>query len=438
VKKCASCSKDLPEAALHCVFCGAKQAPAPAVPAAKTAFGYSANDVMQHLGQQQPPSSYQPPPARGNPGSQPPPNRPNPGSQPPPAGYPQGGLAPQAAANAATMFAPGGGPVQQQPYAPPQQQYQAPPGPAGFGGGYQPPGPAPYMPPPGSGMGIHSPQVSTPQPLPAVQQPYLGANTGVARAGRPIEPWKDSLRLMMFIWGAVALAAFATPVGTDPMLFNWDAIIDGAGKAKIPPLVWASVGLLSIVFAAIPLMTLPRGALAAVLGLAGVFVPLAASGLGEPLDLLQLIGMLVLVPGLLLRHEYTESLVARVLVTVGVVCGLLIYLVPDGGQIPLVALFKALIEAGSGMERVIVPLAHIVLLVLCLLVWMPGPATAGAKIFAWVVLLFPVAAFLILGLERLGDMVSKSPGTLLAWAPGVVYGVLVGYGGATVIGKQLE
>ena len=51
MKKCASCSKDLPEAALHCVFCGAKQAAVPAVQPGlvKTAFGYSANEVMQQL-----------------------------------------------------------------------------------------------------------------------------------------------------------------------------------------------------------------------------------------------------------------------------------------------------------------------------------------------------------------------------------------------------
>src|SRR6185436_13944648 len=60
VKKCASCSKDLPEAALHCVFCGAKQALAPAAAPAKTAFGYSANEVMQQLGNAQPPRAHRP------------------------------------------------------------------------------------------------------------------------------------------------------------------------------------------------------------------------------------------------------------------------------------------------------------------------------------------------------------------------------------------
>ena len=104
---------------------------------------------------------------------------------------------------------------------------------------------------------------------------------------------------MMIVFGAIALAAFATPLMTEPMAFNWDLIIDGPGKAKIPPLVWAGVGLLSIVFAAIPMVTLPRGALATVLGLAGAFTPFAVSAsIGDPLKFLQFLGALVLVPGL--------------------------------------------------------------------------------------------------------------------------------------------
>ena len=52
VKKCASCTKDLPDAALHCVFCGAKQPPAPATAGgvAKTVLGsYQASDVIDHM-----------------------------------------------------------------------------------------------------------------------------------------------------------------------------------------------------------------------------------------------------------------------------------------------------------------------------------------------------------------------------------------------------
>jgi hypothetical protein len=431
VKKCASCSKDLPEAALHCVFCGAKQAPAPAVQpsgVAKTAFGYSANEVMQQLGNQQPPS-YSPPAAAP---------RPHPGSQPPPYGAP-----PPAAANAKTMFAPpSAAPAPQQGYGAPQgygANAMAPtlaqPGAApGYGGGgYPQPGAA--------GMGIHSPQVSTPAPLPTVPSPYLGAQTGVNQAGRPIEPWRESLRLWMFVWGAIALAAFSTPISTDPMAFQWDAIIHGEGSAKIPGLVWAGVGLLAIVFGAIPMTALPRGALAAVLGLAGLFVPMLVSGhVGEWQELIMVVGALALVPGLLIRHEYTESLLARILVTIGAVCWLLPYLVPIGGQIPLVMYIKLLIDGANHMEVVIPALAQIVLAVVCLLVWMPGPATAGAKLLAWAVLLFPIVQFALLTINagHLGDVVSKAPGKLLMWAPAVAYNVLVGYGVATVVGKQLE
>jgi hypothetical protein len=249
---------------------------------------------------------------------------------------------------------------------------------------------------------------------------------------------------MMFIWGAVALAAFAAPLVTEPaMVFQWDAIIHGAGKEKIPNLIWAAVALLSIVVGAIPMATFPRGVLALVLGLAGVFVPIGVmGGFSDWKALLTLVSLVCMVPGLFARHEYTDSLVPRVLVTIGVVLTLVQYLVPDHGQIPLVLLIKALIEAGSGMERVIIPLAQIVLAVLCLLVWMPGPATAGAKIFGWAWILFPVAAFALVLLGGRGspvDALTKTPGMVLgAIVPNLVYMVLVGYGGATVVGKQLE
>jgi hypothetical protein len=151
---------------------------------------------------------------------------------------------------------------------------------------------------------------------------------------------------------------------------------------------------------------------------------------------------LLLVPGLLVRHEYVESLLSRVLVTIGVVATLLPLLIPEGGQIPLVNIFKGLIEApGEAKIYPILALVLIVLVVTSLLAWMPGPATAGAKILAWALILYPVLVFviaLLLKLDAIGDIISKTPGALLAWAPGVTYAVLSGYGLATVFGKQLE
>jgi hypothetical protein len=434
VKKCASCTKDLPDAALHCVFCGAKQPPAPAVQPgpAKTAFGYSANEVMQELNRPRSPSQnppYQQPPPYAHPPSQPPPyaSQPHPPSQPPP-------ISP----NAATMFAPG---------PPPGQPY-----PMGSGG--MPPQPmvptaGPSMPthaiggpaaPPG--MGIHSPQQITPQPLPTAPPPYLASQTA-ARAGHPIEPWKDALKIWMFIWGALTLAAFATPLSSDPIAFNWDAILHGGGTAMLRPLVMAAVGLLSVVIAGIPMAPLARGALAAVLGLAGLLVPTFLDGMPPWQALIGIVAMLTLVPGLLVRNEYVESTFARLLVTIGVICTLIPVLVPEHGDIPLVALFKALIDApGAAKIAPALELGLIVIAVMSLLAWMPGPATGGAKVFAWLMILWPtlitqIATLVAAG--HIGDRVKESPFlATMAWAPAAAYFVLIGYGLATVIGKQLE
>jgi len=48
VKNCPSCSKELPDAALHCVFCGAKQGPAPLPQSnARTVMGHSGPELEQ-------------------------------------------------------------------------------------------------------------------------------------------------------------------------------------------------------------------------------------------------------------------------------------------------------------------------------------------------------------------------------------------------------
>jgi hypothetical protein len=475
----------LPEAALHCVFCGAKQAPAPAAapsPHAKTAFGYSANEVMQQLGNQAPqapqydraqrPSQapgYTPPqqsglgdaanqatvlapaPAGGAAGNfnaygatdyqaSPPPGY-GPGSPQvpynPPAPAPYGG-APQNQGYGSPAPSPYGGAPQNQGYespAPSPGYGQAP----GYGqspGGYG--GQAPMGTGPMGGMGIHSPPQPTPGPLP---QAYLGSQRG-AHAGRPIEPWKDSLKFMMLVWGAVALATFATPAHVDPMGFLWDVILDAPGKLKVVPLIWAATGLLAIACALVPLDSLPRGIVASVLGLAGILSPIFVIGAMPDWHVfVPMLGTLVLIPGLFLRHEYTESIVPRIMVTVGVVCSLLPYLVPEAGHIPLVDLFKGVIEApGEAKVVYLLEVLKIVIICMTLLAWMPGPATGAGKIFAWVLILYPVVIFVVTLLlaGHIGDIAGKSPIKLVAWAPGVVYSVLVGYGLATVIGKQLE
>jgi len=61
VKRCSSCSKDIPDAAMHCVFCGSKQPP---VGPQQTVMGYASADLLHSLGVQhgQAPQPAQPPP----------------------------------------------------------------------------------------------------------------------------------------------------------------------------------------------------------------------------------------------------------------------------------------------------------------------------------------------------------------------------------------
>jgi hypothetical protein len=265
---------------------------------------------------------------------------------------------------------------------------------------------------------------------------------------------------MMFLWGGALLVAFAVPLTLDPLSFQWSVILEAPGRAKVAPLLVAAVGLLSVVLALIPMGAAARGALAAVLGLAGVVVPLALAGMPPWKLLVPLAGMILLLTALLVRDEYRESMVARLLVTVAVIALLVPYVVPERGAVPLLEIFKQLIEA-PGRSKVFPALAvgYVVVVMLTLLAWMPAPATGGAKVFAWILMLWP-ALLSITALavtDRLVDVASKTPAGLVAWIGGigahggagealaavgaglgVAYAVLISYGLASVIGKRLE
>ena len=566
MKKCSSCTKDLPDAALHCVFCGAKQPPAPAAhPAAmaKTVMGYGANDELNRLrdqaaaqsaGRGAPTGPGQNPAGLGHaatmatpgglghaatmaspgpsPGARP--GGPQPGGYGAPAGGSFGG-APTAGAQARTMFVDGGpppgvaGPRPSSPSQPAPMLGPAVPGgmplggpspmadvktfapdpgrmaPAvGAPGGPQMPmggmgGPSMGMGPSMGGPSMGGPSMGgpvgygahpggpsnpdaktilpayTPQPVaqapighapvPAATPPYMAPSYNTNQAARPIDPWKDSLRTQLFIWGGILLACFAVPISLSPLVGMWDGVIHGEGTAKLGPLILVAVGLLSVVIAAMPMATVARGSIAAVLALAGIFVPLFVVGSGggggmpEWQSLLSVAGTLLLVPALIARNEYTVSPLPRILITVGALAALAPFVIPRNGSIPLVDLFKLLIEA-PGTFKVAIGLivAYVLVLVLSLLAWMPAPATAGAKVLAWVLVLFPLlmhaTGILLSGGEGISFEHALNP-TILGWAYGgglpgrsgpmlgalslgSAYIAIAGYGLASVIGKKLE
>ena len=474
MKKCASCTKDLPDAALHCVFCGSKQPPPPAGQhgVAKTAFGYSAaevGEVIDQLRQQSGPAgrpaptptlvSPPPPPAAPRARSA---SVPAVGSQPQPAlprpAAPPDRPVPASAASAATMFVPGAQPpaalaaTMVPPPSSPIYGRPKPPTPAGLQAPTMiaPQAVAIPMPAPAA-----QPQMPAPMKMPAAQPPpYLAAQTA-SRAGRPVEPWIDSLRLVMLVWGAGLLVVFATPLRLSPdLVFHWNAILHGEGPERLPPLMLAAVGVLSMIVAGIPMPPAARGSLAALLGLAGIIVPITLVGTPSWQSLAVMAGTLVLVPALLVRSEYRDAALPRVLAMFGALGVLAPAVIPQNGAIPLVGVFRSLVDQ-PGADKVppALALGLVVIVVMSMLAWLPGPVTGGAKLWAWLLILWgaitQVALLILAG--HLIDAVRHAPNqTVVAWIAGgsspngselglgAAYIVLVGYGLASVLGKQLE
>jgi hypothetical protein len=238
--------------------------------------------------------------------------------------------------------------------------------------------------------------------------------------------------------------------------FLFNIIIDGKGIDKLFPVLVVAVGVLSLVLAAVPMSPLPRGLMAGLLGASAILVPellfLTKGDLGLPqiMQLLGVLGVLTIVPGLLMRSEYRAAMLPKILVTVGALLILVPTLIPQNDSLPLVEYFKALFDAPAKFKiKAIIELGPVILALLSLLAWLPAPSSAGAKVFAWLFITWgAVALYTGLIVEgSIGDALEHSPYlSLVAWVPGfaelgilgAAYVALVGYGFASVLGKQLE
>jgi hypothetical protein len=495
VKKCTSCAKDLPDSAHHCVFCGAKQAPAPVPGAAqqqaKTVLGYQAADVVKEMQRQgvsvpRPGGGSNPPigtaPTLARPGGPSPMTPMQPMQQPPPPPHhhqQQPGMqqmpqpphmqpqmqpampmpGPTPASQAATVFIQGGagpGPLPVQSAPIPLPQHHAPSAPVHMPQASAPSAPVvmpnyqapsapmqmPNYPPPPAGVPMpmhHAPSG------PAAPPPYLASQTAL-RASRPVEPFADGLKLVLLAFGILLLGAFATPLSTRPaMAFHWDVIIHAPGMAKLFSLMLVTTGALALVIALTPLQAVPRGAIAAGTGLFIILTPIIQAGTAEWTTIVKTIGSITLVAGLLVRHEYREAMLGRVLATIGAVAVLVIYLIPvGGGDVPLIGMFRALVDAPAEYKiAAILLLLPAILAIVSLLVWLPAPSSAGAKVLAWAWIILPavtlVATMLLGSGGDVAEMIKASPFTaLMAWVAAAAGIAFVGYGVATIAGKQLE
>jgi hypothetical protein len=157
-------------------------------------------------------------------------------------------------------------------------------------------------------------------------------------------------------------------------------------------------------------------------------------------------GTVMLLPGLVIRSEYLASMLPRVLVTLGALAMLLPLLLPQNGAIPLIGMFKHVIDVpGSAKVIPALELGGVVIVVLSLLfAWMPAPVNGGAKLWAWLLILWSLVTHLtaLLLAGHLGDAIVGSPhAALVPWiysGLGAAYLVLIAYGLASALGKQLE
>jgi len=299
-------------------------------------------------------------------------------------------------------------------------------------------------------MGQPPPQQMMSQPLPMPGQgmpPYLASRTA-ARVGAPVEPFKDGIVTVLIVFGILALAAFVVPMATEPKVtFRWDGFSALDGLGKFDQIYLAAAGVLALVFAMVPLATMPRGALTAVLGLTPLILALVqVLRVPDSFDWtvpVKLLGALTLVAGLLLRSEYRSQTLPRMLVTIGALCVILPWVIPDvDGDLAIKGAFD-LISNAPGKTKVpaILRLMPLVLAVFALMCWIPAPSSAGAKVIAWLFILTGVITgytnTIVAG--HLGDVVKAAPNVVLVtpWV-GAAWAAFIGYGLATVFGKSLE
>jgi hypothetical protein len=294
------------------------------------------------------------------------------------------------------------------------------------------------------------PETELVRPLrPPQQTPYAVPAYGAPRpGGPPIEPWVESIKTLLLVYGVLLVACFVAPwaVGEGQTTFSWTLLKAPGFAAKLLPSSIIATGLIAVLLGAIPMDTQVRGIIALVIGL-GPLVALTTVPSFEWRGTVMVVGQVLLVTGLLLRSQYAHAMLGRALATVGVVVVLALYLIPENGVLPLVGMFKGL-GAVPGKAKVafiigawggsVVPL---VITLACLLVWIPGPGAAGTGILAWTVIVWAIVAAIVglllqeaIGAELKSNLSAfiYTPVALSAWL------AFAGYGSATVFGKSLE
>lgn len=227
------------------------------------------------------------------------------------------------------------------------------------------------------------------------------------------EPGRVLLRVLQALGGAAMIGLFFAPWGSAPdgLLFSWDLLKGASSLDFVRTIYLAAGGLVLLSGALIPLPYLLRALVAMLLGL----VPLALTtvhrgGWGEAVSLG---GLLLLIAALFHRRRFKGSILARILVVVGVVAQIVAAVVPQGDVVPIVAVFKGLgSSAGLGIGQRLLPLYLLLFSVLSLMA-LRGRASGGlAGLWALLLLLYlPLQDWfaLLVGLSGGAEFIDQLP-----------------------------
>jgi len=274
----------------------------------------------------------------------------------------------------------------------------------------------------------------------------------------PVEPWAGSFRFWMILVGLGLIATTVAPWagGEGKLVFSWSMLTqDGVAQPfKVWPIVYGAGGFLCLLLGLIPVPVGIRGLAGVLLGAAAMILnfvvgplPFAGgpSGVGGAWQGYVILGGMILTPaGLLVAAQYPRAMFGRLLAFLGALMLLAPMLIPVGGEIPIVSIFKRFGGGGGlGILDIWVPFSLLFPAVLGLIaIAKPVLATFGA----WLLILTPVITALI---ARIIDPLVRGNGfsfepflrepiQLLILIPTFAFPLLLAYGLATLIGKVLE
>jgi hypothetical protein len=235
-----------------------------------------------------------------------------------------------------------------------------------------------------------------------LSRPVLASQT-LAEDLAPIEPGKGAMRVLMTIGGLLLIGLFCAPWGLagDSLVFSWDQLKHLGSLDFIGRIFLGAGGLVFVVAGLVPLPYLLRALIAAVLGLVPIGVAMAQV---QDWRVILALAALVLLPAALFhRWRYRGSILARILVGVGVASLLATFLIPTGAGVPLVQTFEGLGDAeASVIVTRLYPLVLFLLSLLSLLAFLGSTSTGLAQVWAVLILLFLPTQGLILAALGMG------------------------------------